>query len=245
MPATFSVPARATHLLAAAKKQRSERDAIADDQRSDALGPAHLVRGQGQHIGAQRGKIDRDTAGRLHRVAVKQRAMGMGEGRGRGDRLDDAGLIVRRHHRDHRRPVVGGECRLERGEIDHPIGVDRYQGRVGRRAQYRIMLDCRDDKAPAAAADKRQVVGLGAARGEHDLVRRRADQRRDALARVVDRATRRATEPMHRRGVAAELMSPGHGRRDGGLDRGAGVIVEVARCHLMTRRSAVPCPASP
>ncbi len=69
--------------------------------------------------------------------------------RGRlGDRLDNAGLVVGRHQRYHHRLGRPGECRLERRQIDPPIGQDRNL--LGfRRGKHRRVLDGGDqDPAP-------------------------------------------------------------------------------------------------
>ena len=84
------------------------------------------------------------------------------------------------------------------------------------------MLDRGGDDVSCARARQRTphrgVDRLGAARGEHDLARARAEQRRDLLARVLDRDARGA--PF---GVQAA---------------GVGVVVAQEREHRLERRRA-------
>ena len=77
-------------------------------------------------------------------------------------------------------------------------------------AQDRGVLDRGDDQvAPARArgrADQAQRIGLGAAAGEQDLRRRRrAQQLRDLLARLLDGARRRRAQRVRRRRIREQV----------------------------------------
>jgi len=79
---------------------------------------------------------------------------------------------------------------------------------VERRLHHRRMLDGADDQMPFAFtagggdAEQGEVVGLGRAAGEHDLLWRRADQRRHLLSGVAHRFPSVLTPDMGRRGIA-------------------------------------------
>src|SRR5262247_2698924 len=100
--------------------------------------------------------------------------------------------------------------------VHQPVAVDR-QVRHGvarlleslTRAEEGMVLDYGgDDVAPrvrARDAFDRQVVRLGAAGGEHDLVRRDAEEPCDALARDVDTLASLPAEAVNARRVAEPL----------------------------------------
>ena len=65
----------ASALLSAAAQHRRQIEPAAHDQRADPRRAAELVRRQGQQIGADLGHVERHLAGRLHRVAMEERAV--------------------------------------------------------------------------------------------------------------------------------------------------------------------------
>ena len=99
------------------------------------------------------------------------------------------------------------------------------------------MLDGADHRAHRAAlvpgrqrgADDREVVRLGAARGEDHLVRLGADGLRDLAPRLLDAGPGRPAEPVGARGVAEGLLGEvrEHRLQHLGADRGGGGVVEV------------------
>jgi hypothetical protein len=123
---------------------------------------------------------------------------------GLGHRLCRAHLVVGRHHRDQ-----GGPARpqrdLEPVEADPAGLVHQGEGELraqvghcpGGRVQDGVVLDRGGDQVAGArlagehGALDREVVGLGAARGEHHLRRRGADQRGHLLTGGLDGAPRR------------------------------------------------------
>ena len=122
-----------------------------------------------------------------------------------------------------------------------------------------VVTTCRARAALRASAVQRAVVRLGRAGGEDDLVRLRADQRRDALARALDarraprrprrarstgcRSTSRSARAHRRRRPrrARESSRCGRGRcaRDRATVRGA------ARARQRAAAGARPLPAAP
>ena len=110
MPATFSVPARAPRSWPPPLICGIERQAIAADQRTDALRAADLVRRQRHQIGAERLEITGDAARPLHRVDMQEAAGRMHDRRRLRDRLDHAGLVVGEHQRDQRPRAAGQAC---------------------------------------------------------------------------------------------------------------------------------------
>src|ERR1041385_2329547 len=109
----------AAALLATTADNRGDLDRAADDQRTDPGRAAELVGRQADEIGADRGSIDRDLAGRLNRIAMEQSTVAMGNGRDFGDRLDRAGFVVRKHHRNQSRAGIGREQLFEPPKIEN------------------------------------------------------------------------------------------------------------------------------
>ena len=118
-------------------------------------------------------------------------------------RLDDTGLVVRQHDRDQRRARVGSQHRLKSSKIDDPVRIDRDALGCRRHLQHRIVLDGRNKDPLATAAEQREVIGFGAPADEDYAVGRRADQRGNGFARLLDLLPRGSTRTMHRGGVAA------------------------------------------
>ena len=96
----------AAALLPPAGDRRDQAHAALDPQRAGALGPVELVTRDRQQVDAERAHVDRNLAGALHRVGVKQRAALVRDRGELRDRLDGADLVVGVHHRDER-GVVG------------------------------------------------------------------------------------------------------------------------------------------
>jgi hypothetical protein len=90
-----------------------------------------------------------------------------------------------------------------------------------------------DDAAVAIAlhdAADRHVAGFGAAAGEDDLVRLRADQRRDMAARGVDGVFGAAAQRVTGRRVAERVAQERqHGVEHIRRDRRGGVVIEIDR----------------
>ena len=110
-------------LLAAAHDLGRQRRAIAHDQRAGALRPAQLVARQG-HVIAQR-SVEIDLARRRHRIDQQQGAGLANKARDFGNRLDHAGLVVGRHHRDQGAALAFAQHHPQRFGIDHAFGGDR------------------------------------------------------------------------------------------------------------------------
>ena len=91
---------------------------------------------------------------------------------------------------------------LEQGFFDEALAIDRQhrdgmtaRAQSGGRMQHCMMFDrARDEAAARAAArggedaEEREIIGLGAAAGEHDLVRLRVQTGSGAFARFVEHA---------------------------------------------------------
>ena len=92
-------------------------------------------------------------------------------------------------------------------EIDDAVRVDRDALGLGHGLQHRTVLDRGNENAGAAAAEQREVIGLGAAADENHAVRRGADQGRHCLARPLDPLPRGAARAMHRGRIAAPCAS--------------------------------------
>jgi hypothetical protein len=85
-----------------------------------------------------------------------------------------------------------------------------------------------------------RIVGLAAAAGEHDLVGRRAEQRRHLAASQLQCGLCRRARPMAARGIAKGFVHEWpHGGRDRRIDGRAGVVVEINLSHRI--RTPAPC----
>ena len=83
-------------------------------------------------------------------------------------------------------------------------------------------------------AEDCHVVRFGAAAGENNLARVRANQRRHLPARGFQTLFRGLPEMMDARGVTIHLTQTRHRcLHDFGSDRGGGVVVEIEMLHLM------------
>jgi hypothetical protein len=140
------------------------------------------------------------------------------------DRLHDADLVVGGHDGDEGR--VLGETR-QGVEVDRARGVDG-DGRPADsvdRLEDRLVLD-RTARHRAGAGGVRaadgQVVGLGAAAREHDLVGTAPEDVSDLVAGLVDRLACTASYGVGAGGVAERLAEPRE-------HRGAGLRAEGRR----------------
>ena len=117
------------------------------------------------------------------------------------DRLDGADLVVGMHDRDQRR--IRPQCRSHGLRVDDGLRIHRHHGdipTIRAQAQHRLheggcsmalVTRCRlvsDGARPTP--EHRQVIGLGGAAGENDLVGLRADQRGDLGASLTHRLPR-------------------------------------------------------
>ena len=128
-----------------------------------------------------------------------------------------------------------------RVDADEPdLGLVTVLQPVGR-VEHRVVLDRGGDQArdrpelggagPVDPLD-REVVGLGAARGEHHLARPAVQRLRDRLARLLDHPPRVAPGRVQGARVADLEQVRGH-RLDGrGHHRRGGGVVEVDRAGL-------------
>mmetsp|Transcript_40877 Transcript_40877/g.108166 ORF Transcript_40877/g.108166 Transcript_40877/m.108166 type:complete len:254 (-) Transcript_40877:75-836(-) len=170
-------------------------------ERSDALGAVELVRRDGEQVDLQRIDVDGHLADGLRRVHVEEDLFLAAKLADFGDGLDHANLVVCVHHRDQRR--LRPNRRLERLEVDEAVCAHRQVGHVealllqpAARVEHALVLsDGRDDvvllwMVELRHALDRHVVRLGGARGEDDLLRVGADERRHLLARRVDHLRR-------------------------------------------------------
>ncbi|OYV65739.1 MAG: hypothetical protein B7Z72_12070 [Gemmatimonadetes bacterium 21-71-4] len=204
----------AAAVLRSAVKERLDGRAAPDEQRAAALGRADLVSRDGQDIERHRGGVDGHLAECLDGVGVEHDAArpgGLGE---LGHGLDGADLVVHPHHRRHRHVVP--HQRIERRAIDDAVGRHGEQALVGalmgggvHGLEHRLVFHGRgDDRRLAALArpppgpEHGEIVRLGAARGEADLVGVRAEAAGHALARLIQGGARLAAPAMHAGGVA-------------------------------------------
>ena len=164
-------------------------------ERADALRAVHLVRAHRHQVDLRLVDVERHLADRLHRVGVEEDALLLRDRADLRDRLQHADLVVGGHDRDEDRLV--GDRRAQLVEADAAVLLHRQVGdaralllELLARVDHRLVLgDARDDVVALLAvhlgdALDREVVRLGGAAREDDLLRVGADQLGHLLARA-------------------------------------------------------------
>ncbi len=212
-------------------------------ERADAFRRVDLVARDREQVDAERANVDGDLPDRLRSVGVHQRAARMSELRQLGDGLDHAGLVVRMHHRDQSGVTVDRRARLVQAhpavgvhpETGHPMPVVLEPGARPRGGR---MLDGARHDVPALLvrrghAANGEVVGFGAPRREHHLVRLAAEQVGHARPGAGDGIASRHAVGVPARRIAEVLAQVrDHGVDDLRQDRCRRVVVEVDEFRL-------------
>ena len=242
----------------AAVHEGAHLDLAPHDQRADAVGATDLVPGEGQRVDPARREVDRDGPDCLHRVGVHRDAVEGGDLGHLLDRLERADLVVGPHHRDHRH---GGRVALDRLaqrlDLEATPVVDGQQldlgdvalGQPHQRVQDRVVLDggAQDPGPPRIAGPacpedplQREVVGLGATRGEDDVARPAAQGLGDGLARLLHDAAGVPAGGVQRAGVADVGQVGRHGLDGRREHRGGRGVVEIdgRLIHRIPQRTA-------
>src|SRR5690242_10605928 len=167
-------------------------------QSTDALGPVHLVRGNGHDINVLLDHIHGNLAHRLGGVRVEDDAALMTQLADLGPRLQHANLIVGGHDGHQNGLVVHGALKVF--EVYQAVFLNRevgdtiaifFQALAG--VEHGLVLgDSGDDVIALLAihfgdALDCEVVALGSAGGKNDLLGGGADQLGDAFARQFNR----------------------------------------------------------
>jgi hypothetical protein len=200
------------------------------------------VRGDREHVDVVGDHVDGNLAHSLHRVGVEEHAALMTESADFCNGLQDADLVVGRHDRDQDGFVV--HCAPQVVEVDQPVGFDGeirdaitvlLQPLAGIQNCF-VFGDLGDDVIAALAvhfgdAFEGQVIALGGAAGEDDLLGRGADEPRNLLARGFDGLLRLPSEGVVAAGRVAELGGEvGHHRlQNPRVQRSGGVVVHIDR----------------
>ena len=193
MAGTASMPARRGPFLVAADEQRRHAEAPADDEGAHPGGPAELVGGDRDEVGAERREVDRHLAGGGAGVDVDGDAAVPAAGDDLGHRLDRPDLVVGELAVDKDRAALTGEELVERREVDPPEPVDRDRRdrpSPGGREPDRRVLDggAGDGRGGITLACRpvRPVRRLGPAGGEHDLAGGDVDKVGDGFPGTLD-----------------------------------------------------------
>jgi hypothetical protein len=187
--------------------QRFEYETAAHIERADTLGRVEFVAGDRQEIDPEFIDAGRRLAHGLGGVGMQRNAVLARDDPDFRDRLDRADLVVRVHHADQDRlrrdgPADGIRVHAP-GEVHRQLrnpGTETFE--VPARTDNRRMLDLRRDDVTALLlsgeehALEREIVGFASAAGEHDLVRRGAEERRNLTASCFQRRLRRHARPM-------------------------------------------------
>ena len=238
-------------ILRPTEEEGLERGAAPDIEAADPLRRPELVPAHRGEVEGDPRRIDLDLPEGLHGVGVEEGAMGLRERGQLGDRLHDPGLVVHPHHRGDG-DVIGGELRLGIGQIDGPARDDGEDpllrpllGRLMRGDEDRLVLGRGGHhrtlpvrlETPPRPEDG-EVVGLGPAGGEADLVGGGVEALGDPLARLVERRPGLTAPPVRGARVPeAGAEERRHRLEDLRADRGRGGMVEVDRGGGHTRRN--------
>ena len=186
----------ASAILRAAVQQRLDRRAAADEQRADSLRRADLVAGDREEVERRRFARRSSTLPNACTASVwKSAPRAFARRRELGDRLNRADLVVHPHHRADRRVVRHERVERARSSTTPSRVIARVAPRAPslrrlvHRPEHRLVLDRRGHDRVAAlvaprapGAEDGEVVGLGAAGGEADLVGGAPRHRRRARA---------------------------------------------------------------
>ena len=186
--------------------------------------------------------VDRNLADRLHRVGVEDHVALVTELADFGDRLDDADLVVGEHDRDQDGLVVHRPLQVV--EVDQAVGLHRQIGdaiavflEALAGIEHRLVLgDLGDDVVAALPvhlgdALDREVVALGRAGGEDDLLGGRADQLGDLFAGGFDALLGLPAKGVVAAGRVAKLRGEvgQHRLQHSRIELAGGVVVHVNR----------------
>jgi hypothetical protein len=199
------------------------------------------VAGQRQQIDPEFVDVQRHFASGLRGIGVQQDAALASQACDLGNRLQRAHLVVGVHHRDQGR-VGPDRCgQLLGGDATEPVDGQHSQrptliAQVERRCHDRGMFDRADHQVAlvrlqcARHTQQRQVVGLGRAARERDLLGPRADQCSHLFARPGNSLRGASTEGVGAGGIAVLATQPRqHGNQHLRRNRGGGVEVEIDR----------------
>ncbi len=138
--------------------------------------------GEREQIDTEPVDVQVEEAGRLHGVGVDQGTAFPRQSRDLGDRLNGPDLVVGEHDADEKR--IGADGGRHGCRLDDPAAIDRHIGdldsevrtEIAGGAEHGAVLDGRGDQVPLTRPGQGrtlegQVVALGAAAGEHHLVR--------------------------------------------------------------------------
>src|SRR5688572_2075378 len=218
------------------------------------LRTVHLVRRDRGQVGLRLGHVERHLADGLDGVGMQQDALLLRDRPDLGRRLQHADLVVGRHDRDQDRLV--GDRGAQILDVDPPVLLHREIGdavalllELLAGVDHRLVLDHTGDDVIALLAIHlgdaldRQVVGLGRAAREDDLLRIGADEVRDLLARGLDGLLSLPAEGVVAARRIAEVVGEVRQHRldDPWIDGRRGVIVHVNReLHLCLYLSGLP-----
>ena len=250
MPGTFSVPERMPRswpppsICATSCTRGFLRRTY---KRAHALRSVNLVRRDRRQIDVVLNHVERNLADRLHRVGVEQHAALMAQRADFADRLQHANLVVGGHDRDQDRLVIHGALQVV--EIDPAILLHRQIGDAEAvllqplaGVEHRLVLGGLGDDVIALFAVHLgdaldgKVVALGGAGGEDDLLRRRADQLRNLLARLLHRLLGHPSKLVIAAGRVAEVLGEvgQHRLHHARIDARGGVVVHVdGQLHIL------------
>mmetsp|Transcript_20823 Transcript_20823/g.28690 ORF Transcript_20823/g.28690 Transcript_20823/m.28690 type:complete len:420 (-) Transcript_20823:258-1517(-) len=231
-------------LLAAAVHERLQAHARPPPhvERADALGPVNLVAGKGHEVDLQIINIDGHLAKHLRCISVKESLVCSAHLPNLLQGLQHADLVVDGHHGDHARVRPQGRRQLL--QPDQPVLLHGQVGdleplllELAAAVQHALVLGLRGDHVPLALAEEPhraldgEVVALGGARGEHDLLRVGAHQRRHLRPGGLHRRLRLPAVGVRLRvRVAVPLQHVGqHGVEHAGVHGRRGLHVQVQR----------------
>ena len=246
-----------TALMAAAVDLRGDlhaRIAAAHIESAHALGAINFVAGDRGNVNVVVDNVERRLADNLHGVAVEDDALLVADFANLADGLQDTDFVVGGHDGDQDGLVVDGTLQVV--DVDEAVGLHRQIGdaiavllQALAGVEYSLVLgDLGDDVVAALAVHLRnaldgEVVALGGAGGEDDLLGGGADELGDLCARGFNGLFGLPAKAVIAAGRIAKLACEirHHRFQHAGVERRGGVIVHVDRQHNAGRHFNVAC----
>ena len=196
-------------------------------------------------VGCSNCHVGANLADGLHRVRMQANATLAAHRRNLGDRLDHARVVIRVDHAH--QPRFRAESGGDRFGSDQSAAVAPHHGdfvapmrHPSRGLANRRMLDGGNYQMASRGGWlvmhqplQREIIALGAAGGENDLLRPAAQQGCHLAARIFDRFMASPAQRMRAGGMAIMLAQEReHRLLNARRDRSGGVVVEVERAHI-------------
>ena len=223
-----------------AKLHRFNRQTGTEIEQARAFRSVKFMRGKTRGGQAALRQIGLHFPEGLHHVAVQQERTLFAEPRQLFHRLEHAGFVVRAHDGNER--GVSTDRALEFLRIDQASFIHRKNrdvetlafSQMFERVQDRVMFSARANqmttarRVRAGESEHGEIVRLRSAARENQLVRFRAEQVREPIARIIHAGARFASRRVNARGIAVmPLEKREHRFQRRGTERRGRIVIEI------------------